>query len=387
LDIVTPLDDSDTLAGLSCSDGDIAKYDIVQGDWYCDADATITETQVEQYIENGSIDLATGSTMNGQMLVTAPPNCSDGQILSFDSSTNAWTCMDFSAIIDQDGDGAFAWLDCDDNNANLGSQATDADCDGFDTTTDCDDGAATITDSGTGATSDCPASSCLEILNNGYSNGDGVYYIDFSGVSTAMYCDMTTNNGGWTVIYAATGANGETPITSDATRNGNPLSFQHYNATRAQKVALSSIGTETLFKKNNGSWIKANQTPFESTLLNSNQHDHMSVTLTSSNGTTASGFMGWSNFNISGGGDFNLSQTDGTTCSGARTTSNGVDHHSANYYHLNCGCDRHYLYSYSNASGDGDAGYDASASLGAWGVTQACDSAEGGALRFFMAIR
>ena len=38
LDIVTSIDDSDTLAGLSCAnDGDIARYDLVLDEWYCDA--------------------------------------------------------------------------------------------------------------------------------------------------------------------------------------------------------------------------------------------------------------------------------------------------------------------------------------------------------------
>ena len=33
------------------------------------------------------------------------------------------------------------------------------------------------------------------------------------------------------------------------------------------------------------------------------------------------------------------------------TTSNGFDHHNPLYNHLNNGCNRHYLYSYTNAQG------------------------------------
>ena len=40
LQILTVADDSDTLADLSCvSDGEIARYDLVQSQWYCDSDA------------------------------------------------------------------------------------------------------------------------------------------------------------------------------------------------------------------------------------------------------------------------------------------------------------------------------------------------------------
>ena len=123
--------------------------------------------------------------------------------------------------------------------------------------------------------------------------------------------------------------------------NGNPLSFQHHNLSRTTKVALSSTATETLFNSNNGTWIKSDSPAFSSALLNTNEHDHTAVTLTANNGVTASGFQGWSNFNIAGGGDFNLSMTNGSTCTG--TTTNGLDHHSGTYYHLNCGCQRHYL--------------------------------------------
>jgi hypothetical protein len=93
------------------------------------------------------------------------------------------------------------------------SEPTDTDGDGYFMYDDCDDTDPDIGECPDGTSADTAALSCLNILNDGYSTGDGTYWIDpeASGAFEA-YCDMTTDGGGWT--YVARGSNDDTQTNS-----------------------------------------------------------------------------------------------------------------------------------------------------------------------------
>ena len=83
-------------------------------------------------------------------------------------------------------------------------------------------------------TSAVAVASCKEILDNGDSTGDGIYLIDPDGAGAAaplaVYCDMTTEGGGWTTClnsrYSAAASHlfaGESERTTFQPANGDPI--------------------------------------------------------------------------------------------------------------------------------------------------------------------
>ena len=85
--------------------------------------------------------------------------------------------------------------DCDDEDPQINPSAEDA-CDGVDR--DCDG----FAEAELGASAGCAAESCSAILTADSTSGDGAYWLALaSGGSAAVWCDMTTDGGGWTLGF------------------------------------------------------------------------------------------------------------------------------------------------------------------------------------------
>jgi len=93
---------------------------------------------------------------------------------------------------------------------------------------------------------------CKNILDNGYSVGDGIYWINPDGGSTAnafqVYCDMTTDSGGWNRVVRTTGNNHEfgqkTHNYTYAVVTDNIGIYETYNKIKNfSKIMIKKVGT------------------------------------------------------------------------------------------------------------------------------------------------
>ncbi|MFN3198301.1 MAG: fibrinogen-like YCDxxxxGGGW domain-containing protein [Bradymonadia bacterium] len=86
--------------------------------------------------------------------------------------------------------------------------------------------------------------SCASILNNGLSNGDGVYTIDPDGNGAnapfSVWCDMTTDGGGWTVI--ANNDNGDVEPSGCWARIGSHSTFVCGNISQGEDFVVPAYG-------------------------------------------------------------------------------------------------------------------------------------------------
>jgi hypothetical protein len=162
----------------------------------------------------GSIIDTTSTTLTGVQLF-AGQDSSSGHGGYFDDLFLD-SCQNFE---DLDGDGYAAWEDCDDTDPSVWSL-------------------------GTGTSSACASQSCKSILDDGYSTGDGTYWIDPDGNGTfEAYCDMTTDGGGWTLI--AQGGRSCSAMTSSQNLTDTDVCRYQQFATVA---ALANISSDVMLQ-------------------------------------------------------------------------------------------------------------------------------------------
>lgn len=161
------------------------------GTWYADADL------------DGFGDASTATTgctaPAGYIVVDG--DCDDAEVLVNPAAIELCNGIDddCSGVADDGLTMSTWWADLDADG--YGDTAV-TDCarpaDSADNDWDCDDMNASIYP---GADVSCPWTSCLDLLNDGIASASGDYWIDFDGVSTSATCDMTTDGGGWTLVF------------------------------------------------------------------------------------------------------------------------------------------------------------------------------------------
>ncbi len=139
--------------------------------------------------------------------------------------------------------------DCDDTEATVNPGGTEI-CDTLDN--DCngtvDDGVGTL-----GSASSCAAGSCQAILTASPTAVDGSYWVDPLGTGAfQVYCDMTVDDGGWTLVASVSSSNqnhwGSTTETNISSTDY-PIPYESTQAGRKMSDdAVKALASENVFR-------------------------------------------------------------------------------------------------------------------------------------------
>ncbi|GDX83218.1 hypothetical protein LBMAG42_50290 [Deltaproteobacteria bacterium] len=201
-----------------CDDGDPAVNPAATE--VCDGIDNDCDAQVDD--DDGSLDLSTASTWYADADSDSYGNAASATV-SCDAPAGAVSdaadCDDSDAAINpaavevcdgvdndcalgaDDGLPTSTWYDDDDADGWGGAAVVDCTqpAGTVDNDYDCDDTDASVIP---GGHEDCAWDSCLGLLDDGIASSDGDYWIDFAGTPTETECDMTTDGGGWTLVFA-----------------------------------------------------------------------------------------------------------------------------------------------------------------------------------------